>query len=177
MKSPVRAKPYGIADDQFPNQSDKTAAIRSPKRKQEITGFWVDDYDWIYGGVGFGGFNAAWAGGGCACWFARFKLDYLRRSFVPEPMQYSVSVLDANGNLILRIGQYGNEDSSDKNSLVPLDGDGIGLFHPCFTAVHTDRRVFISDIGNGRIVSALLKYHKDKILSLKNAGKSGSREK
>ncbi len=138
-----------------------------PKRKQEIYGYWIDGYDWIYGGVGFGGFNARWAGGGCACWFARFNLDHFGRSFVPEPMQYSVSVLDTNGNLILRIGQYGNEDSSGPKSRVPTGGDGIGLFHPCFTTTHTDRRVFISDVGNARIVSAHLKYHAEKVLTLK----------
>ncbi|PCJ63224.1 MAG: hypothetical protein COA79_00015 [Planctomycetota bacterium] len=138
-----------------------------PKRKQEIKGFWVEDYEWIYGGVGYGGFNASWSSGGCACWFARFKLDYFQRSFVPEPMQYSVSVLDSNGNLILRIGQYGNEDSSGKKGLVKTKGDGIGLFHPAFTAVHSDKRVFISDVGNARIVSAFLKYHKEKIIDVK----------
>ncbi|MCK6471236.1 MAG: hypothetical protein L6R28_05775 [Planctomycetes bacterium] len=164
LKFPAKKGRFLSSSPQIPIPLPKDSY---PQRKQEITGYWVEDYEWIYGGVGFGGFNAAWAGGGCACWFARFKLDYLGRSFVPEPMQYGVAVLDTSGNLILRIGQYGNEDSSGPGSPVPAGGDGIGLFHPCFVATHTDHRVFISDVGNGRIVSAKLKYHAEKLLPLK----------
>jgi hypothetical protein len=37
--------------------------------------------------------------------------------------------------------------------------------HPCFVGTHTDRRIFISDYGNARIVSVRLGYHaEDKIL-------------
>ena len=63
-------------------------------------------------------------------------------------MLYSISVLDSNGKLVLKIGKYDNEDSKGKNSKEPLGGDEVGLLHPCFTTVHTDRRLFISDIGN-----------------------------
>jgi hypothetical protein len=133
-----------------------------PQRTQEIAGLWAENFDWTYGGVGFGGFNVA----GCACWFARFKLDYFARSFAPEPMQYGVSVLDANGNLITRIGKYGNADSCGPNSKEPLGGDEVGLIHPCFVGVHTDKRLFISDVGNDRIVSVKLDYYVNKILPI-----------
>lgn len=138
-----------------------------PTRHQEVKDMWIENYEWLYGGCGFAGFNDFRGGGGCACWFVRFKLDYFARSFVPEPMQYSIAVLDSAGNLILKIGQYGNEDSKGKNSKEPLGGDEVGLFHPCFIAVHTDRRLFISDIGNENIMSVKLKYAVDEILPLK----------
>jgi len=56
-------------------------------------------------------------GGGCACWFSRFSLDLFARSIAPEPDQFRVAVVDSAGNLILRIGQYGNVD--DGKPLIP----------------------------------------------------------
>jgi len=120
---------------------------------------------------------------------AASDLDYFARSFAPEPDQYSVAVLDSSGNLILRIGQYGNVDdgrpcgtpwqNAQKRSAASLPGeppnqrsiggDEVGLFHPCFVAAHTDRRLFIADIGNARIVSVKLGYHTEKTVALKDA--------
>lgn len=120
---------------------------------------WFQGAEWFYGGVGFAGFNSSNAGGGCACWFSRFTLDYFARSIAPEVEHYSVAILDANGNLITRVGRYGNVDSAGPDSLVPLGGDEVGLMHACYVGTHTDRRLFISDVGNGRIVSVKLGYH------------------
>jgi len=53
------------------------------------------------------------------------------------------SVVDSNGNLILRIGQYGNVDSQGSKSLAPIGGDEIGLFHPCFVGVHADKKLIV----------------------------------
>ena len=127
---------------------------------------WVEGAEWLYGGVGYGGFNTSRAGGGCHCWNSKFALDLLARSFAPEMDHYSVAVLDSAGNLILRIGKYGNVDDG-----VPLVRDGgpanprsigddeVSLFHAAFVATHTDRRLFIADGGNARIVSVKLGYH------------------
>ncbi len=134
-----------------------------PKRPQDIRGLWVENAEWMYGGVGFGAHN----NGSCCCWFARWKLDYFARSIVPEPLQYSIGVVDSAGNLILKIGQYGNEDSKGKNSKEPLGGDEVGLFHPCFVTTHTDRRIFVSDIGNENVFSVKLKYVVDEFLTFK----------
>ncbi len=129
---------------------------------------WVDGAEWFYGGVGFGGFNPSRAGGGCHCWNSKFALDYFARSFAPETDHYSLAVLDSNGNLLLRIGRYGNVDSAGSQSRVPLGGDEVGLFHPLYVATLTDRRLFISDPGNARIVSVNLDYHTSERLSLKS---------
>lgn len=137
-----------------------------PKRSQDMRNMWAENYEWVYGGVGYGGFNGSRVGGGCACWFTRFKLDYFARSFTPEPMQYSVSVLDSRGNLITRIGKYGNADSAGPKSKEPLGGDEVGLFHPSFVGTHTDHRLFVSDIGNERIVCVKLDYHVNKIVPI-----------
>jgi hypothetical protein len=137
---------------------------KAPQRAKEVSGMWVNNFDWMYGGVGFIGNGPKSVGGGCVCWFARFKLDYFARSFAPEPLQYSVAVLDSNGNLITRIGRYGNLDSAGAKSKEPLGGDEVGLFHPCYVSTLSDKKVFISDIGNERIVSVKLNYYNEKIL-------------
>ncbi|PCJ53508.1 MAG: hypothetical protein COA79_22845 [Planctomycetota bacterium] len=120
---------------------------------------WFKGSDWLYGGTGFSGKGAGKAGGGCSCWNSRFKLDYFDRVFAPEVNRFSVAVIDSNGNLILRIGQYGNVDSQGPNSRIPLGGDEVGLMHAQYLGVHSDKRLFIADAGNARIVSVKLEYH------------------
>jgi hypothetical protein len=127
---------------------------------------WVEGAEWMYGGVGFGGFNSAKGGGGCSCWNARFALDLFARSFATELNRFRVAVLDTQGNLILRIGQYGNVDDGRPFILDggpanprPVGGDEVALCHPSYLATHTDRRLFIADYGNYRILSVKLDYH------------------
>jgi len=158
-----------------------------PKRPQDLRGFWIErdkvggrGAKWLYGGVGFGGFNPAHSGGGCACWNARFDMDYFARSFAPEIGHCSVAVLDMNGNLILRVGAYGNLDDG-----VPLDrkggppnprsigGDEVALFYAPYVATDTDRRLFIADPGNGRILGVRLDYHATERVALKDVGDHG----
>ncbi|MCK6470541.1 MAG: hypothetical protein L6R28_02235 [Planctomycetes bacterium] len=141
---------------------------QEPKQPMAGKGVWIENAEWYYGGVGYAGFNASQAGGGCACWFSRFALDYYARSFVPEPHQFGVAVLDSAGNLVLRIGRYANVDSAGATSAVPLGGDEVGLFHPLFTGTHTDRRLFIADYGNGRLISVKLNYYADQTIKLKD---------
>lgn len=151
----------------------------SPKRPHDFRGFptdgtWLDGTEWLYGGVGYTG-NASWDGGGCRCWNARFSLDYFARSFAPETRHFSIAVLDSNGNLITRIGKYGNVD--DGKPLTPagsppsprsIGGDEVGLFHAAYLGTLTDKRLFIADAGNARIVSVKLNYNAEEKLKLKD---------
>ncbi len=144
---------------------------RRPDRPIELKGYttgWVEGADWFYGGVGF------CTPGSCICSNSRFDLDYFNRSFAPEPLGFSVAVLDAAGNLITRIWRYGNVD--DGRPLVPaggpartrpIGGDETALLHACYVAVHTDRRLFIADQGNARVLSVKLGYHKTVKLALR----------
>ena len=141
---------------------------------------WVEGAEWLYGGVGYNGFNTARAGGGCDCWHSRFVADYFNRSFAPEIGHYSIAVLDSNGNLILRIGRYGNADDGKPLRPQPptpntqhrtprsLGGDEVALFHAAYLGVHTDRRLFIADAGNGRILSVKLGYHATEAIRLRD---------
>ena len=160
-----------------------------PKRAPDICAYsqgdlWVQGAEWFYGGVGNCSFKIAT---GCICWQqSRFTLDYFARSFAPENDQFSVAVLDSNGNLIMRIGRYGNVDDGvplwkggggKKNARGPMlispnprpaGGDEVTLVHPSHVATMTDRYLYIGDVGNGRIVQVKLDYHATERVALKN---------
>jgi hypothetical protein len=149
-----------------------------PDRPKDLNTGWLENAEWMFGGVGV--FTKR--GIGCDCINCSFALDYFRRSFAPEIDRYSVAVVDGNGNLILRIGQYGNADDG-----VPLikrggppnprsiGGDEVALFHGAYLATQTDRRLFICDVGNGRVVSVKLGYHTTERVGLA-AAQSGKTE-
>ena len=170
-----------------------------PKGPSQMSGLaWVTGAEWMYGGVGY----ASWE------WASRFALDLYARSFVPETDHYSVAVLDTNGNLILRIGKYGNVDdgvprvsaergtrnaeSPDKasgetkstirnpQSAIPatraIGGDEVALMHACYVGVQSDKRLFISDAGNRRIVSVKLGYAVDERVALKDMPDQGTKK-
>ncbi len=133
---------------------------------------WAEGAHWMYGGVGWGGQNYS---SGCSCPNTRFALDYFARSFTPEIDRYNVGVLDSEGNLIVRVGQYGNvgdgvplvKDGGPPNPH-SIGGDETAIFFAPYVATHTDRRLFIADPGNARIASVKLGYHTDNLTALKN---------
>jgi sugar lactone lactonase YvrE len=148
-----------------------------PKREPEIHGvewagdIWAEGAAWVQGGVGWDGKRMK-----CHCTSqSRPALDYLGRSFLPEVDHYSVLVLDTAGNEIVRIGRYGNVD--DGVPLVkaggppdprPMGGDEVAIMHGQMLAVQSDRRLFISDLGNARIASVKLGYHAEAHVPLKD---------
>ena len=56
---------------------------------------------------------------------------------------------------------------SDQAKPRPLGGDEVGLFHACYVGADTDRRLFIADAGNGRILSVKLGYRASATVPLK----------
>jgi hypothetical protein len=131
-----------------------------------------DGVKWVFGGVGLDGKRYA----KCHCTStSQMGFDYFGRAFVGETQRCDVVVIDSAGNAILRAGRYGNVD--DGVPLVkdggpaeprPLGGDEISLFNPKFVAVDTDRRFFVADIGNYRVLSVKLEYHADERVALKD---------
>jgi len=157
--TPGKAKVVGTSQAEIPLPPDEI-----PKRNPDIIAHgvksWVENADWFYGGVGHGGQGA------CACWHGGFAFDLLGRSFVSEANQYQVAVLDSSGNLILRVGQYSNADSYGAKSPVPLGGNEIGIMAAHYVGVESDKRMFIADTGNQRILSVKLNYEVDATIPL-----------
>jgi len=142
---------------------------------------WIERAEWMYGGVGLS--TKASPGGNCHCFGnSRFGFDYFARSFVSELDRYRLTVLDTNGNVILRIGRYGNAD--DGRPLVAakaspaaraIGGDEVALMQAQFLATQTDRRLFVADIGNYRIFSVRLGYHAEAKVPLGKVPDAGGR--
>ena len=156
---------------------ERTRPKRPPDlAKGDVGRAWVTNAEWMCGGVGMDTKCLFSASRDCHCQgTSRFDLDYFARSFLPEIDRCSVLVLDRNGNPILRIGTYGNVDDG-----VPLvleggparprsvGGDEVALFWANHVATHTDRRLFIADPGNGRMLSVKLGYHSTEVIALKD---------
>lgn len=141
--------------------------------KTGVSKGWVQNAEWMFGGVGYNGEHHRNPDYGCDCCFSSFDLDYFARSFVPEVEHCSVAVLDSNGNVICRTGRYGNVD--DGVAAVPDGGPGkprsrgddeVAIFYAPHLAVHSDRRLFVADVGNERILSIRLEYHASESIKL-----------
>jgi sugar lactone lactonase YvrE len=133
----------------------------------------VEGLRWQYGGVSPATMK------GCVCGNSRFGLDGFERAFVPAMQTFTVNALDANGNLIVRIGGYGNADSRGKDSPVidpktgllrpkraddPADlkppkelGERIGFRWVSYVDV-TDEALYTFDYNASRIVRCTLGY-------------------
>ena len=167
-----------------------------PQREPDVFGvdgagdIWIEAAEWVRGGFGFDGKRRR-----CHCMSqSRPALDYFARIFLPEVDHYSVLVVDTNGNEVLRIGQYGNVDdgrpcgapwqNAQKRSAGSLPGeppdqrsiggDEVAIMHAQMLAVHTDRRLFISDLGNQRILSVKLDYHSTETVALEDVRNNGN---
>lgn len=120
---------------------------------------WVEGADWLYAGASPIAFPSGFS------YSLRFHTDWYGRTFVPEAYRHSIGALDANGNLILHIGRYGNLDSGDgPGSRIPVGGDGIAMSFVCFVGGTDDRLVF-EDHGE-RIVVLRLDYHAEETVPI-----------
>jgi hypothetical protein len=151
---------------------------RPPDLEKKYGLAWAEGAQWFYGGIGWD----LKKGTGCSCWNARISLDLYARTFAPEIDRNSIAVLDTNGNLILRVGRYGNVD--DGKPLVAaggppsprsIGGDEVSLMYGMYPAVHSDRRLFVADGGNYRIVSVKLGYNAEEKVALKDVSDEGKR--
>jgi len=112
---------------------------------------WAEGMLWSFGG--YYPFNTT----KCICLNARFEVDLYGRAFIPEGHRAAVSVLDPNGNFILRLGAYGNPDDR---------GPDIRFAYLRYLSVN-DNRLYINDSTNQRILSVDLKYAQDRTVELK----------
>jgi hypothetical protein len=92
-------------------------------------------------------------------------LDWYKRSWVPEQYRHSIGVVDANGNLILHVGRYGNMDSADgAKSKIPLGGDNVATSAIRFVSA-TDNYMVFDDNGE-RVTVVKLNYHAEETVGI-----------
>lgn len=151
---PIKDPPNRPADFGPYNGSQ---GIHGDKGPHGETGYgdktWAEGMLWSFGGY----FPRPGSGfGKCICLNSRFDLDFYGRLFVPEGHRSAVAVLDANGNFILRLGEYGNCDDR---------GPEIRLAH-CRYVAASEKRLYLNDLPNNRILSVDLKYEKEAVAKI-----------
>jgi hypothetical protein len=131
-----------------------------PPRPHDVAGGWLQGAAWIYAGA------SPIVAGGCTCPTMRPHLDWYKRTFLCEAYRHSIGVVDANGNLVLHIGRYGNYDSwHGPKSSIRVGGDEIGLFLPRMVS-GTDNYLCFQDYGE-RLVVLKLNYHAEETAPVK----------
>jgi len=105
----------------------------------------IEGAEWIFGGL------MCQRPDICTCHNLRYDMDYFARHWLPANQLHSVVVIDANANLIARLGRYGNVD--DKAKDIQSGGDGLRFVWPRAIAV-SDTALYVADHGNCRIVRA-----------------------
>ncbi|MCG3179824.1 MAG: hypothetical protein BIFFINMI_02170 [Phycisphaerae bacterium] len=122
----------------------------------------------------------------CHCTASDFDVDGFGRTFYPDQGLYRVEVLDTNGNPILHIGGYGNQDYCGPDSYVldpagkflrprkPDDPDTLlspfaqpDLAFGWFVGlVVSDRYLYVADGVNRRVLRARLDYAASAVASV-----------
>ena len=161
--APTGAKFYGAGD--------KVKLGAKPDRAAEFRAYgwgdlWTENMYWAYPGLD----HMHFLGGGayaCLCATCRFDMDLYGRCFVPKAYQFTVGVVDANGNRICEIGRYGNADSGrGPRSPIRIGGDEIAVSDCAFVGVDSDRWLYLNDDGSGRIIRLKLGYHAQEIVNI-----------
>jgi hypothetical protein len=142
-----------------------------PRRTPDFCGYgldqkiWARNMYWSHPGLDQLHFVDPHRGGGypCACAICRFDTDLYGRSFYPKAYQFTVGVVDTNGNPICSIGRYGNCDSP---AMKPGDTD-IGFAHCSFVTAVSDRWLYLNDNANARIIRLGLGYRAEERVPLK----------
>ncbi len=99
----------------------------------------------------------------CTCMKASFDLDEFERSFVCAAQTCTINVIDANGNVVARLGGYGNMDSRGADS--PPGVRPLGFSLPRNVAVD-DRHMWVVDLGNRMLLRARLVYEAEETVSV-----------
>jgi len=114
---------------------------------------------WTYQGLS--GVSSYTCAGECPA--AQLAVDADGRVWVPDPALYNVAAVDAAGNLMLRVGAYGNEDcrGGGGDEMIPgtkiVRSPEIPLARPFGMAVWRDC-LLISDMYSHRVLRARLEF-------------------
>ena len=103
--------------------------------------------------------NANWGDPSCICMTSDFGVDPYGRCFVPNVLSYSIDVLDTGGNLISKIGGYGNADNAG-------GADAIEFVCPAHVDIAAGK-LYVSDWVNNRITVIKFEYSDKKTVVIK----------
>jgi NHL repeat len=110
---------------------------------------------WRYPGVGIiPASERLWGDPSCVCITSRFSVDLFGRVYAPNCFGSCVEMIDSNGNLITRIGKYGNADDN-----------GLQFAWPAFMDKQRDH-LFVTDSVNRRVTVVKFEYAAEQTLSL-----------
>ena len=90
-----------------------------------------------------------WGDPSCTCWNPRIAADPYGRVYAPHTLRFSVGILDTAGNVITRIGRYGNADDRA--------GPAVHFAWPAFVAVAGDS-LYVTDSNANRVAVVALDY-------------------
>ncbi|MCX7590396.1 MAG: hypothetical protein N2255_02085 [Kiritimatiellae bacterium] len=91
----------------------------------------------------------SWGDPCCLCAMAGFAVDAYGRVYYPNPFRFCLEVLDTAGNLVARIGRYGNAD--DLAAALRSRAGEVCFAWPAFTAI-AERKLYVSDAINQQVV-------------------------
>jgi hypothetical protein len=122
---------------------------------------WAEGMEWLYAGAS----PLVPSCGGCSCPRQHLGLDWYKRTYVPEGYRHSIGILDAAGNLIMHLGQYGNFDDAPggKDGAKP-GGDNIGIMSVRFISA-TDNYLVFGDWAE-RLVVLKLNYQAEESVGI-----------
>jgi DNA-binding beta-propeller fold protein YncE len=104
----------------------------------------------------------------CTCKEARFDLDRYGRLYIPNVLTYRVTMLDNSGNVILRMGHYGNADSMGPGKDSPIKKPAIPLGYPMTVGAAPDHNhVYVGDVVNTRVVRVDLTHQAEASCAVK----------
>ncbi len=91
---------------------------------------------------------------GCVCWTSRLAVDAYGRVYAPNVFEFCVDMLDAAGNRMKRIGDYGNVDDA---------GPDIKFAWPAFVSVLPGgEKLMVSDMVSRRV--AVIEFEAAKVV-------------
>ena len=123
--------------------------IRKPTAVEDSAGGKVnkaacEGAEWQFFGIA----PVATTRGTCMCTGSGPALDGHARVYVPDAYRMCVHVLDTNGNYLLRIGKYGNQDDAKGK---------VAFARPRFVSA-AEGRITVTDPQNGKAVKLELVY-------------------
>ncbi|MEX0717268.1 MAG: hypothetical protein WD066_11810 [Planctomycetaceae bacterium] len=102
----------------------------------------------------------------CSCEQLRFALDGFGRVFAPDTLRFQLAVVDTNGELIGRFGNYGNRDEQRGESRAKRSGKPALRFAWPRLVAANDHAVYVYDDVNGALLRAPIAYATEKSVAI-----------